>query len=134
MTTYTFDEQIISDLHKDARGFRPTKSWWIDWQDATPAEKQAIWDHLCDEHENAMREETERKDLALRDMQRRIAELRALGAGDDQTAIRWIIEGEEFDEYDLAYGADFFCYHFGLAFGVDLPIQAAINELTARVA
>ena len=23
MTDYTFSEQIVSDLHKDARGFRP---------------------------------------------------------------------------------------------------------------
>ncbi len=31
MTTYTFDDQTISDLHKDARGFRPFGAFVEDW-------------------------------------------------------------------------------------------------------
>jgi hypothetical protein len=41
--------ELISDLHKDARGRRPGKGFWADWQCRSQAEKQAIWDGLCEE-------------------------------------------------------------------------------------
>jgi hypothetical protein len=46
--TYTFDENILSDLHKDAYGFRPRENFWFDWDYATPDQKQKIWDDLFD--------------------------------------------------------------------------------------
>ena len=42
---YTFDEQTLSDLHKDARGSRPRSDWfWDAWNQADNDGKQAIWD------------------------------------------------------------------------------------------
>lgn len=46
MTAYTFDSDIVSDLHKDAYGFRPSQGWWGQWKSNTDAEKQAEWDSL----------------------------------------------------------------------------------------
>ena len=40
---YTYDENIFSDFHKDAYGFRPRDHRFYD---ATPAEKQVIWDDV----------------------------------------------------------------------------------------
>lgn len=44
--TYTYSDREISDLHKDALGYRPDESWWAWWTVATPEEKQIEWDFL----------------------------------------------------------------------------------------
>mgnify|MGYP001489339211 FL=1 len=46
--TYTFDETIISDLHKEARGFRPRPGnlFCDKLYNADNDDKQAIWDGL----------------------------------------------------------------------------------------
>ena len=44
--TYTFDEDTVSDLHKDAYGFRPSGCWWGNWNTMSDAEKQEEWDQL----------------------------------------------------------------------------------------
>ena len=47
---YTFDENTLSDLHKDARGSRPRSDFfWDTWNQADNDGKQAIWDGLVDE-------------------------------------------------------------------------------------
>ena len=46
---YSFDENTLSDLHKDAYGFRPhNDGFWTTWRDADDDGKQAIWDGLVD--------------------------------------------------------------------------------------
>ena len=46
--SYTYEDNIISDLHKDAYGFRPSQRFFDDWAEYTPAEKQECWDLLID--------------------------------------------------------------------------------------
>ena len=49
---YTFSEELLSDLHKDARGFRPRSEWfWNNWNTSNDDGKQAIWDNLVEELE-----------------------------------------------------------------------------------
>ena len=43
---YTFDENLISDLHKDAYGFRPDMSFWATFAAFNPDQKQALWDSM----------------------------------------------------------------------------------------
>ena len=45
---YTFDELSVSDLHKDAYGFRPSESFWQEWTLANDDEKQYLWDSMID--------------------------------------------------------------------------------------
>lgn len=45
---YTFDEDIVSDLHKDAYGSRPGECFWLNWDAADNDRKQAIWDVMVD--------------------------------------------------------------------------------------
>lgn len=135
MTTYTFDENIVSDLHKDARGFRPTQYWWDQWNLCTDNQKQIMWDSLCDEHEAEIKRERQAQAVAILELQARICHTRSLGAQSDKEALKWIIEAEEFSDFDLQYGADYFCYHFGLAYSdaSKFPIQEAINEMMSEV-
>ena len=57
MTTFTYDENTFSDLHKDTYGFRPRNHRFYD---APPEEKQEIWNFLCEELKQEQ-EETKKK-------------------------------------------------------------------------
>ena len=57
MSKYTYSDDIISDLHKDARGYRPSQSFWDGWKQSTEDDKQSVWDMLCKELEQRMADE-----------------------------------------------------------------------------
>ena len=132
---YTFDENIVSDLHKDARGFRPTEYFWEEWTQCGDDTRQSMWDNLILELNETMDRERLAEARALAKLLDRILETMKLGADDQMTAIKWIIQAEEFDDFDLQYGASYFCYHFGLSYQVanQLPIQEAMNEMLVEV-
>ena len=92
----------LSDFFKDANGFRPRgiyKEWW------TEAELEEEYKHLsklCEE--NRIIDEA-REDEALVSFNKLVNESISLGAGNRETAIRWLVEGEglDFNSYDLEY-------------------------------
>jgi hypothetical protein len=135
MTTYTFDENIVSDLYKDARGYRPRDVWWTYWNNSSDTEKQQEWDGLIRELNEEMDRERHVEAMAVIAMHQRIQGTMLLGAKDEVQALQWIMEAEEFDNFDLQYGADYFCYRFGLNYSAknEFPIQEAINEMLAEV-
>lgn len=94
--TYTFDENIISDLYKDAYGFRPSVAWMHGWETSTDDEKQGIWDDLCVEVSESIEQERRMAEQAVADFESDIADIIELGAGDRETALRWMTQGEEF--------------------------------------
>ena len=94
--TYTFDENIVSDLHKDARGFRPGELFWEQWVLSTDQRKQAIWDSLIKEMNESMDRERRMEQEAIKDFESDINLNIALGAGDRETALRWMTQDEEF--------------------------------------
>ena len=51
-TTYTFDENLYSDFHKDTYGFRPSQDDKF-YTTKSPNIKQVMWDQLCVEHARA---------------------------------------------------------------------------------
>jgi LPS O-antigen subunit length determinant protein (WzzB/FepE family) len=96
MTVYTFDENTISDLHKDARGSRPGEYWWNQWNASTDEEKQSIWDSLIEEFECRELQERRIADESVKDFKSDINQHIALGASDHETALRWMTQNEEF--------------------------------------
>ena len=131
---YTFDEQIVSDLHKDARGYRPTEYFWEEWSQTGDDTRQAMWDNLLEE---LAAETARQKDAYARaeiHFHQRVQGLMLAGAEDELTAIRWILEAEPFTENDLAYGSDYVAWHFGLPYKglFDQQIQAVLNEMETQ--
>lgn len=129
MTNYTYDENIFSDLHKDARGYRPRGH---EFYTATPARKQEIWDAMCDELENEIERERRAQLDAQRLFEERITETIEMGAGDRDTAIRWICDAEDITGYDAAYGGSYFCYHFGLCSDLQDQFEQVAKYILAR--
>jgi hypothetical protein len=133
--TYTFDERIVSDLHKDARGFRPSEYWWQQWNLCSDAQKQIMWDALSEELSAELDRERVAKARAMLALTERLEKMYEIGAKSEVQALQWIMEAEEFDGADLQYGADYFCYHFGLSYSAanEFRIQEAMNEMLAEV-
>jgi hypothetical protein len=127
MTVYTFDEAIVSDLHKDARGYRPRSTWWEIWSAAPDAEKQEIWDSLLNELEWESAREREEAERAVKNFESRIELLISTGARDRDTAIRWLVESLELSEIDKMYGGSYVCYHLGLPYSMEHVFDAMLK-------
>ena len=62
---YTFDEAVLSDLHKDAYGFRPDESFWHNWAVFNPEQKQRVWNNLLEDLKCSVDEDYEREQSAI---------------------------------------------------------------------
>ena len=94
---YTFDENTLSDLYKDARGYRPrSEFFWASWNEATNDGKQAIWDNLCDEMVESQEAEARLEQELVEAFKALVERTIGYGAPDRETALRWITDGETF--------------------------------------
>lgn len=111
---FTFDADIVSDLHKDARGFRPSGYWWMMWEEASDLRRQEIWDGLIDELNHCMEQERQAQARAIERFEQLVAKTIEYGAADRETAIRWIVESLDLGGYATA---EYACYNLGLSYG-----------------
>jgi len=119
--SYTYDNETISDLHKEVYGFRPTRPFFYEWDNSTPQVKQKIWDEYCRIVEINIKEMAVKCEYKLDEFESRIDDVYKYMSTDrrcstDDDAIRIILQAEDFDENDYRYGASHCAYHFGLEF------------------
>lgn len=91
---YTYDSNIVSDLHKEAFGFRPSQDFWVEWNEAQPDERQYIWDHLLTASEYARDIEEQKQKNAIELFEKRVENLLhagTAGAQDRAGAIRLLM-------------------------------------------
>lgn len=115
---YTFDENIVSDLHKDARGYRPDASWWNCWNFQDDEGKQAAWNTLLDDLEQSNARERAEASAAAEEFMDRIEKMIEYGAADYETALRWIVDAEgpfenEQDIEHFVWKQGLLCCEFG---------------------
>lgn len=115
-TAFTFDATLISDLHKDARGFRPSGAFMDLFDESSDEGKQQIWDGLCRELDDELARERAEQAAAAESFERGVTAALLLGAADRETAIRWVVEGLELDDSDLMYGGSYICFELGLPY------------------
>lgn len=89
--------ELIRDLHKDARGFRPSQGWMEVFNGLSDVAKQETWDGLCRELNETMAEDELREAEALVDYNARIDGMVADYGIDRATAIRWDLESFDVD-------------------------------------
>tara|TARA_R110000868_G_scaffold150371_1_gene373528 strand:- start:582 stop:962 length:381 start_codon:yes stop_codon:yes gene_type:complete len=63
--TYTFADELISDLHKDAHGFRPSASFMDAWRFDSDEGKQATWDYLVEVMKESQAQDIAAEEKAL---------------------------------------------------------------------
>ena len=115
MKKYTFCDQTVSDLHKDAWGHRPTNSFWFHWNLGTDDAKQKMWDDLIDDMVKNDAEEARIKAENASNLAKRIKDTCKLGARNYRTAIRWILQADELEE-DQYYEGGYLAWEFNLAY------------------
>ena len=91
---YTYSDQLYSDFHKDAYGFRPSND--DSFYTATPKRKQIIWNLLAEQYEFRQAEEFAENRRCVENFQDYIDRIIENGAGDEQTAYREIVESNNF--------------------------------------
>lgn len=99
----------ISDAHKDAYGFR--HGW--DLSSKSIEELEAIADHLSDAVCDAIQRQRLEEEEALRVFEKEVSSIIDMGAGNRETAIRWIVESLDMGDFATA---EFACYHLGLSY------------------
>lgn len=120
--TFTFDEQIVSDLHKDAYGFRPSQIWWSEWKAMSPEQKQSEWNFLCAMMEEAEQAENRAQARAYDAWCGRIWQMMDDFNCSKSTAIRWDMDAMEADDYGH------YCYLNGMPYSVENEIKEALKE------
>lgn len=119
MTT-TYDENLVSDLHKDAYGFRPREGFWARWETLSEQERQAEWDSLMAEARRSAAEDERRADDCEARANDEIAMVRRLVGCDAASAVRHLHD---------AYGTDgddgFLEYSMGVRYGYLAAVKAA---------
>ena len=78
---------ILSDMYKDVHGFRPRH---YNYSQMTEVDLQAEISQLSVELDEHLAAEAARREQSVRDFETAIANTIVLGAGDRETAIRWL--------------------------------------------
>ena len=124
MMIYTFDSDTVSDLHKDAHGFRPSRQWWAAWNGMDDRGRQEEWDRLINEAEAEAANERERENRARTRWQAHIIQLMADNGISQDTALRWDMQ---------AMGANgdagYYCYLWGIGHTNEEEIVRIINPV-----
>ena len=132
--SYTFDENIVSDLHKDAYGFRPSSYFWNEWKQSTSDRKQQIWDGLIKDLDDEIQRDRNAKLQAIAEFEGMVENNLQHGAKNREDAIRWIVQSLGLDEMDLRYGGSRVCYELGLPFEMEKEFDAICEELLDKIA
>ena len=128
--TYTFSNELISDLHKDARGFRPGEYFWEEWTQSPDNVKQIIWDNLCEEMEASMAAQKEAEAKALIEFRARIRQVMDLVSCKWHDALRHLMvaEGHEVGHNTHDEDFDYFLWGQGIGYEDRIKIRNLYKE------
>jgi len=107
----------IYEAAKDAFGTRSAAPSRARMEIMTDAELDADVDYYEKAVARSIKEDEERHAEAEAAWGVRVAEVIAAGAGDETTAIRWILDGDGVTDYDLVYGPSYLAYKYGTSYG-----------------
>jgi hypothetical protein len=93
--TYTYDEMSLSDLHKDAYGFRPSAEFFKVWDYMSSQEKQEYWDSLLETVEQGIEQDRRMSALSVTKFKEALSKVMEV-AGSEETALRWLTAEEDF--------------------------------------
>ena len=108
----------ISDVHKDAYGFRP-RGDWTDW---SVVELRAELDRLHEAAEEAYKQQQALEAENYKALHKHFADLVNMGAKNFKQALAWDIQAEEC-EYEGYIDYGFYCYKKGIAYNKQRVIE-----------
>lgn len=124
---YTFDDNIISDLHKDARGYRPTQDFWAGWVGLAPSGKQEIWDMLVEEMKLRDAEEQQSEAYALVEFRKLVRKTMDFCGTKWTKAVEFLCDAEG-DDINCEQGFDYFLWKQGIGYQDRANIRKLFKE------
>ena len=118
MTTYTYEETLYSDFHKDVYGFRPGNS--DSFYTASPDIKQVIWDQLGELFERNQRDEEQKNAEAIENFKKYLSRFDSYA-----DAISDIVK---FNDFESTLDVEDYVWNQGILF-TDIG-RNILNELT----
>jgi len=112
MAKFTYDDNLYSDLHKDAYGHRPSEFSSSLWSEMNPVDKQIEWDHLIKVSAERYENEVQEQKQAAHDLEVRLQDLMMAGAKDRNMAVRWLDEA-----YETNGDKEYLCYKLNVPYG-----------------
>lgn len=103
-------ESTISDLHKEAFGYRPRG---YDFASMTLEDLVALYDEWAEAARAEAEREQEQEKARCEEFENQIEQLREMGAPDRETALRWYFDGCGYDAHELN-DPGYVCYLQGL--------------------
>ena len=122
---YTFSNDIISDLHKDARGYRPLQAFFDMWNESSDDTKQEVWDMLVEEMELNQKEEARIEAENLVKFRKLIRSVMDTASCNWKVALRYLIDAENLD---INFELDYFLWDQGLGFADRNKISRLYKE------
>lgn len=125
MTKYTFEDNLVSDLHKDARGYRPTESFFEMWNESSDDTKQDVWDMLLEEMEYNQKEEARVEADNLVKFRKLLRSVMDTTSCNWKVALRYLVDAENLD---VNFELDYFLWNQGLGFNDRNKISKLFKE------
>lgn len=122
---YTFSNDIVSDLHKDARGYRPTQGFFEMWNESSDDTKQEVWDMLVEEMEYKQKEEARHEAENLVKFRKLIRSVMDTASCNWKVALRYLADAEN---CNVDFEIDYFLWGQGLGFNDRNKISALYKE------
>lgn len=91
------DKSVLSDMHKDAYGFRPRSDFWERVERMTDGEVADLFDSLQNSVDYEIEIDRARELRCQKIFEQNIQMWINNGAGDRQTALRWMLDAEGLD-------------------------------------
>lgn len=123
--TFTYSDELYSDLHKDARGSRPGEIGFNYWNSLTPEKKQAQWDSLIVEMNERYEEEKLEERRSIDRFEYLIRNTIEAGAADRAQALKWILDAEQLE--DSQYDIEHLEWKYNLPFGYVNNFQEGVR-------
>lgn len=110
----------ISDLHKDAYGFRPSN--FASFRAMNDDQLQAVYHDLVAAVQSSIEEDKRREAAASDEWNAHIIHLMEVGAKDRATAIRW-----DMDAMGAGPDVGYYCYLCGLSYDMEAGISTFLK-------
>lgn len=121
---FTYCDDTISDLHKDARGFRPSEYFWEEWTQSPQEAKQRIWNNLIEELAYNQKEEERIEAANLAKFREQVAATMKFCDCNWKKAVEFLADAEG-EDIDNEQAFDYFLWCQGIGF----KDRANIREL-----
>jgi len=128
---YTYSDELMSDLHKDAYGSRPGITYRLYWETLSADEKQVEWDLMIAAMQAEQEAQRRYEEEAVAEFEHQVLRNQVHGAPTREDAVRWILDSMELSPYD---DAGFVCWRLGLPYAMEHEFVNILAEMHKEAA